>query len=524
MFKNSLNDFRAGLVVFLVALPLCLGIALASNAPLMSGLIAGIIGGVVVGALSGSHTSVSGPAAGLAAVVASQIVSLGSFELFLHAVFLAGIIQILFGLFKGGFIASFFPNCVIKGLLFSIGLLLILKQIPHMFGHDSDPSGDFSFFQVNQNNTFSELAGMLNDFHFGAALIGILSFAYLMFASRSRLKLIASVPAPLVVVVFGVLLNLLFVSTGSPLSIEDNHLVLLPSFSDIDLAGLIHVPVLSNFVNHEKLFFAAITIAIVASLETLLNVEAVDNLDPKQRHSPADRELVAQGVGNVASGLLGGLPITSVIVRSTVNISNNNETKLSAIFHGVLLFAFVAYFPNLLNQIPLSCLAAILIATGLKLASPQLAVKMYKTGSTQMIPFAITIFGIILIDLLTGAILGLVSAVLIILYENFKRPFKSYIQHDSGKKQYTLELPHQISFLAKASLKRELARIPERSVVIIDGHHTVYLDVDIWDMLQDFKDKALSRDIQVQLNNVMNPSLSVKAGAKRRFVGKVLEA
>ncbi|MGB1054773.1 MAG: SulP family inorganic anion transporter, partial [Limisphaerales bacterium] len=380
------KDLSAGVVVFLVALPLCLGIALASNAPLISGLIAGIVGGLIVSWISGSHTSVSGPAAGLTAIVFAQIEKLGSYEAFLGAVILAGVLQLVMGWLRAGSLAAFFPSSVIKGLLAAIGIILILKQIPHLFGHDPDWMGDMSFMQPDGENTFSELLATRFDIHIGATFVGLFSLLLLIFWDKTALKRIP-VPAPLVVVLLGIGAVMLLEPRAEVWSIGSNHLVQVPVSNG--LGGLFQSlpsPDYSKMLSTAVLL-GAVTIAIVATLETLLNLEAVDKLDHQQRVSPPNRELVAQGTGNIVSGFLGGLPITSVIVRSSVNIASGGQTRLSCFIHGVFLLTTVAFFPYLLNRIPLSCLAAILMYTGFKLAGPATFKKMWLAGRQQFFPF-----------------------------------------------------------------------------------------------------------------------------------------
>ena len=358
---NSLkNDIPASIVVFLVDLPLCLGIALASGAPLLSGVISGIIGGIIVGVLSHSQTSVSGPAAGLAAVVLSAITQLGSFELFLTAVLLAGIIQLAMGLAKAGFIANYIPSNVIKGLLAAIGIILILKQIPHAIGYDKDAEGDFSFLQPDGENTFSELLQVFNFINPSAVIISVLSIFVLIVWDKTPLKKLKFFPAPLFVVLLGIALNLFFEQYAPNLSLEPAHLVNLPAFDSKDLSNYFHLPKL-NYLSNYNVWFVALTVAIVASLETLLNIEAIDNIDPKKRQTPPNRELIAQGVGNIVAGFFGGIPVTSVIVRSSDNIAAENETKLSAILHGVFMLLSVLVLSPFLNFIPLASLAAILL-------------------------------------------------------------------------------------------------------------------------------------------------------------------
>ncbi len=482
------RDLIAGVVVFLVAVPLCLGIALASGAPLISGLITGIIGGIVVGCLSGSHTSVSGPAAGLTAIVAAQIASLGSFEAFLLAVLVGGLIQIVMGIARAGELSSFFPTSVIKGLLAAIGVILILKQIPHLFGHDSDPEGEMSFSQPNEENTFSEIATLFTgDIHLGATLIGITSIVLLVLWGRSKFLKQSRVPAPLMVVVLGVVLNAIFRSRGGDLAIDATHLVQIPVAETTgDLWNFLRLPDFSQWAN-PAIYLAGVTIAIVASLETLLNLEAVDRLDPEKRDSPPSRELVAQGIGNVAAGLIGGLPMTSVIVRSSVNVNSGAKTKGSAIFHGALLLLSVGLFPVYLNMIPLSSLAAILIVTGFKLASPPLFRQMLNEGRYQFIPFAATLFSIVFTDLLIGILIGLGVSVLFILNSNLRRPIRRIVETHIDGDVLHIELAQQVSFLNRAALDKLFSEADRGSRVLIDATHTDYIDPDVLGLIREFK-------------------------------------
>ena len=494
------RDLVAGLVVFLVALPLCLGVALASTAPLLSGVIAGVVGGILVGLLSGSHTSVSGPAAGLTAVVAAQIASLGSFETFLLAVVLAGVIQIALGVARLGFIAAFFPSSVIKGLLAAIGTILILKQIPHVLGHDADPEGEMAFEQPDQQNTFSEFAELLDDIHPGAAAVGLLSIALLVVWDRWRPLKKSGVPAPLVVVLLGVGLAELFRTLGGSWVIEPKNFVEVPVAESLaGFARLLSSPDFSRLAT-PAVYTAAVTIAAVGSLETLLNLEAVDKLDPRQRKSPPSRELVAQGVGNVVSGLLGGLPVTSVIVRSSVNINAGSRTKLSAVVHGVLLLVSVALLPAWLNLIPLSCLAAILLVTGFKLASPKLLKQMWGQGKSQFVPFAVTVVAIVLTDILVGAVIGLAVSVAFILNSNIRRPLRRIVEKHLGGDVTRIELANQVSFFNRAALSKAFDEVPRGGHLLLDAHHTDYIDPDVLDLIRDFKKTTgPARGVEVSL-------------------------
>jgi carbonic anhydrase len=494
------RDLVAGLVVFLVALPLCLGVALACNAPLFSGLLAGIVGGILVGALSQSHTSVSGPAAGLTAVVAAQIAGLGSFQAFLLAVVVAGLIQIALGLARVGFIAAFFPSSVIKGLLAAIGVILILKQIPHVLGLDTDPEGDMAFQQPDHRNTFSEFGQLFSGVHLGAATIGLLSIALLVLWDRCRPLKKSVVPAPLAVVALGIGLSLLFRQLGGRWLIEGSHLVQVPVADSLSgFVGFLQWPDFSQWSN-PAIYAAGVTIALVASLETLLNLEAVDRLDPQQRTSPPNQELLAQGVGNVVVGLMGGIPITSVIVRSSVNIGAGGRTKIATIVHGVLMLVCVMLLPVWLNVIPLSCLAAILLVTGVKLASPALVRQMWNEGRYQFIPFAVTVVAIVLTDLLIGLAIGMAISISFILHSNLTRPLRRIVEKHLGGDVIHIELANQVSFLNRAVLDKALNEVPHGGHVLLDARQTVYIDPDLLDLIQDFKWRTgPARSVKVSL-------------------------
>jgi carbonic anhydrase/SulP family sulfate permease len=492
------KDITASIAVFLVALPLCLGIALASNAPLFAGLISGIVGGIVVGMLSGSHKSVSGPAAGLTAIVAAQIAALGSFEAFLAAVVVAGAMQVLMGTFRLGFIAAFFPMSVIKGLLAAIGLILILKQIPHVFGHDSDVEGEMSFDQPDHENTFTELMATLSDILPGAALIGIASVLLLVVWDKVKVLKKLPVPSALIVVLAGVVINLILRKMGHAWEVKASHLVQVPVAADVKaFLGFLQFPGVEHFGN-PLVFKAAITIALVATLETLLNLEAVDKIDPDQRQSPPNRELVAQGVGNMLAGFIGGLPMTSVIVRSSVNINAGGKTKLSAILHGFMLIVCVMTMPHWLNEIPLSALAAILIVTGFKLASPKLFKEMWSEGIPQFLPFFITIAAIVLSDLLTGVLIGLCVSILFILHSNLRNPIRRVLEKHTAGDVLRIELASQVSFLNRAALEKVFYNVPRGGRVLIDARSTDFIDPDIRDLLSDLRDKtAPARGIEM---------------------------
>lgn len=498
--KSVTRDLTAGMVVFLVALPLCLGIALASNAPLFSGLLTGIVGGIVVGLLSGSHTSVSGPGNCLMAIIATQIALLGSFEAFLLAVVVAGLIQIVLGLLRAGFMSAFVPSSVIQGLLAAIGVILILKQIPHLLGRDTDPEGEMSFIQPDHENTLTEFGQVLSSIHPGAAAVGLISVAVLLGWNRISFLKQLFIPAQLVVVLLGVGLNQLFRGLGESWAIRGSHLVQVPvAGSFTEFLSFLKMPDFSQLTN-PAVYTAGMLIAVVASLETLLNLEAVDRIDPQQRESPPSRELVAQGIGNVLVGLIGGIPISSVIVRSSVNINAGGQTKLATIFHGTLLLVSVILFPTILNMVPLSCLAAILLVTGMKLTSPKLIVRMWNEGRYQFIPFAVTLVAMVFTDLLIGVVVGLVVSLAFILNSNFRRPMRRVIEKHLGGEVLHLELANQVSFLNRAAIDNVLRGMTRGSHVLIDAHNTDYIDPDILNLIRDFKDQtAPVRGVQVSL-------------------------
>lgn len=490
MFKNIYSEFKSnfisGLVVFLVAMPLCLGVALASGAPLISGIISGIIGGIFVGILSGSNTSVSGPAAGMAAVVMSSIAELNSFQLFLTAVILAGVFQIIFGYIKAGVITNLIPSNVIKGLLAAIGIILILKQIPHAVGYDIDAEEDFSFFQKDGHNTFSEIFYAFNQFTLGAVIISSLSLIILIYWNKSFMKNIKFFPSALFVVLFGVLLNTLFLYFAPSLAVMPEHLVTIPNFtysSFIENIGAF------NFLNltNTLVWKIAFILAIIASLETLLNIEAVDKIDPRKRVSPPNRELMAQGVGNILAGLLGGIPLTSVIVRGSVNIENKSTSKLSTIIHGFLLLISIIAFSPFLNRIPLASLAAILIFTGYKLASLKTIKEMYSKGLTQFFPFVATIIAILFTDLLIGVLIGLAFGLIFVLKKDFSSSIKKVSIDTNIGKVYKIELQRQASFLNKFTLKKLLWDLKPYTKIIIDATKSEYIDADVLEIIHDFK-------------------------------------
>lgn len=501
LFANLKSDFPSGLVVFLVALPLCLGIALASGAPPLSGIIAGVIGGIVVGSLSKSHISVSGPAAGLTAIVLTAISALGSFELFLLSVFLAGVFQLILGFVRAGSISNYFPSNVIEGMLAGIGVIIILKQIPHAIGYDSDFEGDQSFSETGGGNTFSSLLGALDYVHLGAILITLLSLAILILWDRvPALKKLKLVPGALVAVVVSVILNEVFISTGSSLQILKEHLVTLPvpqSFEEFK--SIIINPDFSG-ISNTQVWVTALTITIVASIETLLCIEASDRMDVQKRYTNTNVELKAQGIGNMISSLLGGLPMTSVVVRSSANANAGAKTKMSAIIHGVLLLICVLSIPAVLNKIPLATLAAVLLLVGYKLAKPSVFKHFWEKGKYQFVPFAATFLAVVFTDLLKGVALGMIISIAFILRGNIKRAYHFRKEEYAEGDIIHIDLAQEVSFLNKAAIKDTLNDIPENSKVIINASDTVYIAHDVLDLIKEFKAiQSKEKSIKVKL-------------------------
>lgn len=496
--KNLKKDLPSSIVVFLVALPLCLGIALASGAPLFAGLIAGIVGGIMVGMVSGSQLSVSGPAAGLTVIVLGAITQLGNYQVFLLALVLAGVFQLLLGLIKAGTIGNYFPSSVIEGMLAAIGLILILKQLPHALGVDSDFLGDETFFQGDNQNTFSAISNAFSHFSLGAIIISLLSILILVF--WPKFKKLSVVPAPLLVVVLGVVLSLWF--KNSNFALKPEQLVTIPVVNGWgEFANLFTMPDFSA-IDNKQVWVIAITIAIVASLETLLGVEAVDKIDPIKRVTPTNRELIAQGIGNISSAMLGGLPMTSVIVRSSANVNAGARTKMSAVFHGVWLLLSLLFIPNLINMIPLACLAAILLVTGYKLTRISLFKHMYHKGWDQFIPFVVTVIAVVLTDLLKGVAIGMAFSIFYLLRTNMRNPFFYRIKEEGDKKNIRIKLAEEVSFLNKAAIQVLLTNIPKETNVIIDGSNSRYIDPDVLETIFNYKHNAYTKGIIVTLEHI----------------------
>jgi MFS superfamily sulfate permease-like transporter len=497
-FRHLKDDFPAGIVVFLVALPLCLGIALASGAPLFSGLIAGLVGGLIVSWLSGSQLSVSGPAAGLTVIVFKAIETLGSFQGLLVACVLAGIMQLALGYLRAGTIGAFFPSAVINGMLAAIGLILIIKQIPHATGYDTSYEGDESYMRETAESSFLELFDAFSGVTPGAVIISAVALLLLItweipwFKKQSLLKLI---PGPLVAVVWGVSYNLAATQVAPAWAVSEKHLVKLPiSEQATDFFNNFMFPDFSYLAN-PQVYIIAVTLAIIASLETLLSLEAVDKLDPLKRIAPTNRELKAQGVGNIISGLLGGLPITAVIVRSSANINAGAQTHVSCFIHGLCLLLSVMFFAHFLNYIPLACLSAILLYTGYKLAKPALFIEYYQKGMSQFLPFVITVLAILVTDLLKGMAIGMVIGLFFVIKANYH----AAITLTQDGSHYLLSLNKDVSFLNKALLRKFFLSIPEQSTVTIDASKTTFIDHDILETIEDFLATAPDDNITVEV-------------------------
>lgn len=511
IFKEIKSDLPASIVVFFVAVPLCLGIALASGAPLFSGIIAGIVGGIIVGIASGSSLGVSGPAAGLAVIVLTSIAALGSWPAFLLAVVIAGGIQLALGFLKAGFIAYFFPSSVIKGMLTGIGLLIILKQIPHALGWDKDTEGDDSFLQADGQNTFSEIGQALDFITPGAVLIAAISLSLLILwdtVLTKKHKIFQLIQGPIVVVILGIVMNYLFKTGTLDFSLAEDQVVRLPVANSLtEFFSQFTFPDFTAITNFE-VWKIAIVLAIVASLETLLSVEATDKMDPNKRVTPTNRELKAQGLGNIFSGLIGGLPVTQVIVRSSANITFGGKTKLSTILHGIFLLISAITIASVLNMIPLASLAAVLLMVGYKLAKPELFTKMYKLGWEQFVPFVATVVGILLTDLLKGITIGMLFGIFYTLRHSYRNShyMKETVTSEEGHEVHHLVLAEEVSFFNKASVIKELEEIPENSKVIIDCSNSKSIAYDVVELIRDFRSNAKTKNITVETVNFIEPA------------------
>ncbi|WP_139558047.1 SulP family inorganic anion transporter [Methylotetracoccus oryzae] len=509
MIRKQLNyylahlgqDIPAGLVVFLVALPLCLGIALASGAPLLSGIVAGIVGGLVVSWASGSQVSVSGPAAGLTVIVMAAIEQLGGFQVLLLSVVLAGAMQAVLGFAKAGTIGAYFPSSVIKGMLAAIGIILILKQIPHAVGYDADFVGDEAYLQLDSQTTLSEIAVALKAISPGAIIVSTVSILIMLLWETPAIRKLAwlrFIPGPLVAVLWGLAFNQLAPEISPTLAIAAHHLVSLPSIDNLD--GFIHQLTFPDYsrISDPQVWVVAGTLAVVASLETLLSLEAVDKLDPLRRVAPTNRELKAQGLGNILSGMLGGLPLTAVIVRGSANINAGAHTKVSCFLHGILLLVSVLFIARVLNMIPLACLAAILLLTGYKLAKPKLFMELYRKGTNQIVPFVVTIIAILFTDLLKGMGIGMLCGLFYVMRANFHAALT--LTRDGNN--YLLRLQKDVSFLNKPLLRELLEQVEPCSSLIIDGHRAQFIDQDILETLYDYRRSAVDDNIALELRGL----------------------
>jgi len=512
LYHNFAHDIPAGLVVFLVALPLCLGIALASGAPLLGGVIAGIIGGTIVSIFSRSELSVSGPAAGLTVIVATAIVHLGSYSNFLVAVILAGILQLGFSYMRAGVLGDYVPSSVIRGMLAAIGIVIILKQIPHALGRDTDFEGNFGFLEPNgQANTFSEIARSFVSANPEAVIISLISIALLLLWEHPKVKrrrFFKMMPASLVVVIFGIVMNEVFrvLFTDFYLRAEDGHLVQLPLITNATaFIGGLQFPNPAALAN-PQIYSTALTLALVASLETLLSLEAIDKLDPYKRISDTNKELQAQGIGNIISGLLGGLPMTSVIVRSSANVYAGGRTRMAAIIHGVFLLVAVVFLAPVLNRVPLASLAAILILVGYKLTQIRLFRQMFQAGREQFLPFLITVLAVVFTDLLTGIAIGLCVGMFYVIRTNHQLAV-TLVNIDN---YYLLRFTKDMTFINKSELKKKLSRIPNDIFLLIDGSKARFIDADIYDTIAEFAQSATFRNINIEYKNFEAKAIQIQ--------------
>jgi len=493
------HDLPAGLSVFLVALPLCLGIALASGAPLYAGLLSGVIGGVVVSLISGSQLGVSGPAAGLAGMLSAYIVTLGSFNMVLLAIIIAGLFQLVLGILRLGVIANYFPSAVIKGMLAAIGILLIMKQIPVAIGYDKPDYWTSDFLKLfSKENLLGNLSAFNHHATLGAIIIFFVSLSVLVVLQLPFAKKLRSIPAPLFAVLAGILTNIIFTKVTGGLSLKPTQLVNIPQ----NIFGNIALPDLSKIFASAEIWKAGIFIGMLATLETLLCVEAIDKLDKHNRITPVNRELVAQGIGNMLCGFTGAIPITAVVVRGAANVDAGGRTKLAAFTHGVFLLLAVLLVPFLLNKIPYASLAAILFITGYNLTKPKLYRNMWKLGWKQFLPFMLTIIFILFNDLLYGVSIGLLLSIYFIVQNNFRAEYDIEQSHHSHTDVYTIKLNSNVTFLNKVKLRRSLDKVPAYSVLTIDGSHCNFIDYDILEIISEYAAKARDRHIELHLNGI----------------------
>lgn len=497
-------DVPAGVVVFLVALPLCLGIAVASGAPLIAGVVAGVVGGLVVGALSGSPLMVSGPAAGLTPIVLLGIERVGGFERLLPAVVLAGGLQLLLSAGRAGIVAYYMPSSVIKGMLAGIGLTLVLKQVPHAVGYDADAEGDLSFIEPSGGTTLSTLVESLQQIQPGAVAVALLGIAVMWWwPSLSRLRLL---PAPMIAVAGGLGLNALFQTVWPDLAVRGTHLVSLPAVENGDIVPHLVLPDWSVLAS-PAVWQLGLLIALVASLESLLNLEATRKLDPLRREAPVNRELMAQGVGNIVAGLLGGLPLTGVMIRSSANVDAGARSRLAVMVHAALMLVAVLAFAPVLNRIPLAAIAAVLLVTGFRLAAPSLWRNAWHLGLNHFIPFAATVAAIVFTDLLTGIGVGVAVGIVFIAAEHLRSPVFARVS-PAGAVLTRYVLPEQVTFLSKAGIARALNDLAPGSRVEIDGRRTTRFDIDALEVLHTFRDTARLRGIDYRLVGIPDTELT----------------
>jgi MFS superfamily sulfate permease-like transporter len=498
-------DLPAGLSVFLVALPLCLGIALASGAPLYAGLLSGIIGGLVVASASGSPLAVSGPAAGLTTIVAASIISLGNYNIFLLAVMIAGLFQLILGLLKLGAIANYFPSSVIKGMLAAIGIILISKQIPLALGYEQPDFWTSGFLKLfSPGHALNNFQNFNQHISNGPVFITIISLIFLILLQQPFAKKLKIIPAPLLVVIIGIIINILFTNGASGFSLQKTQLVNISS----NIFSHITFPDFSKLFSTTEIWKDGIVIGLLATLETLLCIEAIDKLDRRNRITPVNRELIAQGIGNMTCGLLGAIPITAVVVRGAANVDAGGRTKLSAFTHGLFLLSAVLFIPFILNKIPYASLAAILLATGYNLTKPKLYRNMWSLGWKQFIPFLLTIIVILLTDLLIGVCIGLLISAYFIIQNNFKAEYKITKTKLNGIEANYIKLNSNVTFLNKVNLKKALDEIPEYTVLTIDGSECNFIDYDILEIISGYNNKAHDRHIELHLAGIEKVSVS----------------
>ena len=501
------HDFPAGLSVFFIALPLCLGIALASGAPLYAGILSGIIGGIVVSLVSGSALAVSGPAAGLTTIVASSIISLGDYRIFLLAVIIAGLFQLILGLARLGGIANYFPSSVIKGMLAAIGIIVMLKQIPIAIGYDQPDfwtSGILSLFtDKNIQQHFTVLNLHISRVTIIITVVSLFALLAMQSAAVKR-KNIKFIPAPLLAVIIGIITNYIFTALHSEYSLKPTQLVNIPS----NIFTSISFPDFSHFFRNGEIWKDGIMMGLLATLETLLCIEAIDKLDTRNRITPVNRELVAQGIGNITCGMLGAIPMTAVVVRGAANVDAGGRTKMASFTHGLFMLLAVLAVPFVLNKIPYAALSAILIVTGYNLTKPKLYINMWSLGLKQFLPFILTIIAILVTDLLIGVSIGLLLSVYFIIQNNFRADFKITKIKKHETEVFYIRLNTNVTFLNKVNLRKALDQVPEYSVLTIDGGESHFIDYDILEIISEFANKAHDKHIELHLEGIQKVNVT----------------